>query len=555
MGSDDPRVLAVERQAAARLNTKAETYTPATTPTASGYATRLLLKAASAGLQTQAFFNDPAAELRAARNLAASAWKSMTHGPADDLMAKMVQAHAAASRSPTPENRRALAALQREFLARQFHDSAELAIPGGPIVVGIAKSAAHGVATDFKNLWNAGALLYEHPEKRNGWFISDTAAKSVMPVLDVAGAVTGVGGVVKEGVVGGRVVEEVAAEGALDAVNAARIAEETEAVSGRAAARGDFNALSRVNETHTETIRGTEARLAKLQEDARASGAPLDQNKEYQETLARYKAQRAELDHIRRDMGQAQMDALIRDLTADGRVRVEADVDPKKFNADFLKGRDGTPPFGEETTIKEVRVEKDIELCQGQQFSAGRMSFGKWFIPCERDVYINDGALRDFIALPDSNGVDSIARVRIPAGTKLRIGAAGPIRSETAGRVETMYVSRSGESVGGGGHGGYTQIFLDPQDQGKATIAEVGLTMVRVVPIPKANSKILLDLSRRWREAYGDPEKARAVYQDFLAESAKPSPMNDEYDRFHRFFCESFLAENPGATPLPKCSL
>lgn len=295
--------------------------------------------------------------------------------------------------------------------------------------------------------------------------------------------------------------------------------------------------------------------LSALQKkDAEASAVVARDEAELDRLQKEYAADRQRLDAARSALANAQLDGVLGEWKASGAAEVVENVDAKALNDSFAAAG-GSPPFSLDVPVRKLRLLKPVELCQGQAEADLRKGwYGSWFLPCATDRYFGERALRDLAALPDSNKLEYVARLKIPAGVELIAGAAGAIRGEIRARVEKVYADGSGKAVGGGGHGGTVQFWLDAKAQGKKRASDFGLTLVRMAPIPLSGDPALLDASLAWRKAYGDEKASRAVYAAFKADRAKRAasaePLGSDLRRFDAFFRESFAAEYPGAKPL-----
>ena len=288
--------------------------------------------------------------------------------------------------------------------------------------------------------------------------------------------------------------------------------------------------------------------------DERASVVVARDEAELDRLQKAYAAARQRLDAARAALASAQLDGLIADWKASGAVEVVGGIDARALNDSFVAAG-GSPPFSLDVPVRKLRVLRPIELCQGQAEADLRKGwYGSWFLPCATDRYFGERALRDLAALPDSNKLEYVARLRIPAGVELIAGAAGAIRGEIRARVDRVYADGAGKSVGGGGHGGTVQFWLDAKSQGKNRVSDFGLTLVRMAPIPLSGDPELLDASMKWRKSYGDEKASRAVYAAFktdrAARSGAAEPLAGDLRRFESFFRESFAKEYPGAKPL-----
>lgn len=289
-------------------------------------------------------------------------------------------------------------------------------------------------------------------------------------------------------------------------------------------------------------------------EDDRAAVVVQRDEAELDRLQKAYVADRDRLDAARAALARAQLDGLLAAWKADGSVEVLSDVDAQALNGSFVAAG-GSAPFSLDVPVRKLRVLKPIELCQGQAESDLRKGwYGSWFLPCAADRYFGERALRDLAALPDTNKLEYVARLRIPAGVQLIAGAAGAIRGEIRARVSKLYADGSGKAVGGGGHGGTVQFWLDAKSQGKQRACDFGITLVRMAPIPLSGDPKLLDASMAWRKAYGDEQASRAVYAAFKADrdarAGSSEPLGSDIRRFDSFFRESFSKEYPGAEPL-----
>lgn len=206
----------------------------------------------------------------------------------------------------------------------------------------------------------------------------------------------------------------------------------------------------------------------------RAESAPAGSHaravhqKEAAEARAYYEMMRLELDAARRKMVEYHMaHTLDHEFHGSIDARLLTGWDAAALNARFVR-EGGSPPFHSEVPLYQVTVTSPIELCRTHRAAdlsslrAARSANGDWFVPCHTLEHLDRKHLRDLLALPDTNAADYVARYTVPAGTKFYVGAAGPIRGETAGRVDRMYTDAEGRAVGGGGHGGKLQFFLDP---------------------------------------------------------------------------------------------
>jgi len=94
------------------------------------------------------------------------------------------------------------------------------------------------------------------------------------------------------------------------------------------------------------------------------------------------------------------------------------------------------------------------------------------------------------------------------------VGAAGPIRGETAGRVETMYTDQAGRAVGGGGNGGKVQFFLDPHIN--APDARGRFAYQRSSPVPREHELLHPMEAFRTAAEARDTRGAKKAYAEFM---------------------------------------
>lgn len=278
-------------------------------------------------------------------------------------------------------------------------------------------------------------------------------------------------------------------------------------------ARGSFHALEEAEAGLAEASR-------RLESSAAGSAERAALEREAAAARARFELKRAELDAARKTMVEHRMaQALDHDFHGKIEARLLERREASEINARFVR-EGGSPPFHEGVPVYRVTTTKDIELCRAHhaadlsKLRALRSANGDWFIPCETYHHFDQKHLRDLLALPDSNAVDFVARYRVPAGTKFYVGAAGPIRGETAGRVETMYTDQAGRAVGGGGNGGKVQFFLDPHINAPA--ARGGFVYQRSSPVPREHELLHpMEAFRKAAEA-GDADAARRAYADLM---------------------------------------
>ena len=248
-----------------------------------------------------------------------------------------------------------------------------------------------------------------------------------------------------------------------------------------AATRTAYGGLVREAKVAFHDLEQAETGLASAQrrlETATAGSAEhAALEKEAGAARANFEIKRAELDAARKAMVEHRMaQALDHDFHGSVDSRLLEGKEAAALNARFVK-ESGSAPFHEGVPLYQVTTTKAISLCRTHhaadlaKLRAVRGANGDWFIPCETYHHFDQKHLRDLLALPDSNAVDFVARYEVPAGTKFYVGAAGPIRGETAGRVETMYTDLEGRAVGGGGNGGKVQFFLDPHINSSEAVA------------------------------------------------------------------------------------
>lgn len=280
-----------------------------------------------------------------------------------------------------------------------------------------------------------------------------------------------------------------------------------------------------------------------------------DTESELRALEARYSAERNELDAIRKERSHVLMEDALAAWKKIHAIKVIEELSPAKLNAPFVAAG-GSAPFADDMPAEKLLVLKPIDLCQGQSLEALEKGwFGSWFTPCASEHYEGQHILRDLAALPDSNNLEYIARLQIPAGVELILGTAGAIRSEYSARVDKFYVDAQGRPVGGGGHGGAVQLWLDAKSQGKSRASDFGLALVRMAPVPKGDDPAILQFSVDWRKSYGHPEDSRRVYAAFLSDKRKryvdaSAVLKQDFDLFDGFFRRSFSKEYPGEPPL-----
>ncbi|MBI2789922.1 MAG: hypothetical protein HYX59_14700 [Elusimicrobia bacterium] len=296
---------------------------------------------------------------------------------------------------------------------------------------------------------------------------------------------------------------------------------------GRAAGtatRATYGALVRDARDSFHALEEAEAGLAaasrRLESSAAGSAERAALEREAAAARARFELKRAELDASRKAMVEHRMArALDHDFHGKIETRLLDRSEASELNARFVR-EGGSPPFHEGVPVYRVTTTEAIDLCRTHRAAdlsklrAMRSANGDWFIPCETYHHFDQKHLRDLLALPDSNAVDFVARYRVPAGTRFYVGAAGPIRGETAGRVETMYTDQAGRAVGGGGNGGKVQFFLDPHinDSG----ARDRFAYQRSSPVPRDHELLHpMEAFRKAAEAK-DADAARRAYADLM---------------------------------------
>jgi hypothetical protein len=313
-----------------------------------------------------------------------------------------------------------------------------------------------------------------------------------------------------------------------------------------------FVRLSALLREHAPALRAMELDLKALRfaADAAAGAAGRTLRGRYRRRRMGYLLVRAELDRVRVALIETRYRQVVGPWLRRRAARVLRREDAAKVNAPFVKAG-GSPPFHEDAPIRRVKLLRPVELAQGQ--SVERMSkgwFGAWFLPCATAVYYSERELRDLAALPDSNGVELIGRFRLKPGTEFIVGGAGPIRARDARRVARFYTAPDGTAVGGGGHGGVLQFFIAPDWLGKRYPADVA-ALVRTAPVPRSHDVALLSLSRRWRQAYGDQDAGRRLWEEFLLYKNGARKTDPDLRRdlrvFEGFFKDSFRRQYPRA--------
>jgi hypothetical protein len=271
--------------------------------------------------------------------------------------------------------------------------------------------------------------------------------------------------------------------------------------------------------------------------------------------LARYQKERDVLDATRREMSVARMNDVLTPMLKDGSVVSAGSVDTKALNAEFVKAN-GKPPFHEDVPAQKIKTTRDIELCQTQSLQGLENKwFGQWFLPCATEKYFSARQIMDMAALPASNKVEYIARMKIPAGTEMIVGGAAPVRAADSWGVDEFYRTQAGEAVGGGGHGGVVQFWIDPKAHGKEFTAQMGVDVIRMVPVPRSHNPELLELSKNWRESYGNAAASRKIYAQFRSQAAELAPtanaeLKRDFEIFQYFFEDSFKKQFPGEKAL-----
>ncbi len=340
-------------------------------------------------------------------------------------------------------------------------------------------------------------------------------------------------------------------------INLAVLAVET-MPGGRAAGdatRAVYSGLVRDARASFHELEDAEAGLAAAQRrltDAPAGGAERAAlEKEAGAARARFELKRAELDAARKTMVEHRMaQALDHDFHGSIESKLLDGREAAELNARFVR-EGGSPPFHEGVPVYQVTTTKAIDLCRTHRaedlskLRAMSSANGDWFIPCETYHHFDQKHLRDLLALPDSNAVDFVARYRVPAGTRFYVGAAGPIRGEAAGRVETMYTDQAGRAVGGGGNGGKVQFFLDPHINEPAPRG--GFVYQRSSPVPRAHELLHPMEAFRTAAEARDLRAARRAYADLVRlRRARAGPierdeaMRLDYERVAAHMRETF---------------
>lgn len=290
-----------------------------------------------------------------------------------------------------------------------------------------------------------------------------------------------------------------------------------------AATRTVYGGLVRDARVAFHDLEEAETGLAAAQRrlEAAPAGSPERAilEKEAGAARANFEIKRVELDAARKTMvGQRMAQALDHDFHGSVDTRLLEGREVSALNARFVK-EGGSAPFHEGVPLYQVTTTKAISLCRTHhaadlaKLRAVRGANGDWFIPCETYHHFDQKHLRDLLALPDSNAVDFVARYQVPAGTKFYVGAAGPIRSETSGRVETMYTDLEGRAVGGGGNGGKVQFFLDPHINAPDTRGSI--VYQRSSPVPHEHELLHPMEAFRTAAEARDTRGARKAFADF----------------------------------------